>query len=146
MGIIKPHKINSVECQTQDIPRIKKDGEQMIKLCFRPIGKYKGGFAVAHPQVTASNPLRFFATKNGSIIINPKIVRHTEHQINHKEGCLSFANNEMTNALRWYKCEVEYFVIEGNDFVKKTENLKDMDAYIFQHEIDHFDSVYIYDL
>lgn len=146
MKIIPPHRVNSIDCQEKNIERILNDGVEMVKLCFEKIGKYSGGLAVAHCQITEKEPLRFFATRGGEIIINPVITRHTNIKKPHREGCLSYADRQETYPNRWDKCEVEYFIINNEkEFIKVEEKLTGIRAKVFQHEIDHFNSIYIYD-
>ena len=145
MPLIKPHRINSIEVTKKDIKRIKKDSEEMYKLCHTPIGLFRGGFAVAHCQITDKKPLRFFVMFNGQTIINPEITIHTKVKQAHNEGCLSYSDRKETVTMRWNKCLVKFQILVDDKFVEKEKELKGIEAKVFQHEIDHFNSVYIYD-
>ena len=142
--IVDPHYVDSKEATKSDIPRIKKDAKLMYDLCFEPHGLYPGGMAVAHPQITKKKPLRFFVTKENKIIVNPVITRHTKTTVDSPEGCLSFADKPQNMVQRWYKCVVEYYLLEDGELIKQIENVKGTTAFVFQHEIDHFDSKYVW--
>ncbi len=143
----EPHDVISREVEIKDVKRVELEGDILRKLCFRPVGMYSGGLAVAHQQITNKDPLRFFVLKTGEIIINAKIIRHTNHTVDSKEGCLTYSKTPEITIQRWNKCEVEYQKLEGEDGGLSdtiTENLEGKRAKIFQHEIDHFDCEDIY--
>ena len=120
-----------------------QEAKVLRSLCFTPVGIKGGGLAVAHPQITDNDPLRFFVMKTGEIIVNPVITRHTRHTVDSKEGCLTFPDEHDVIVQRYNKCEVEYEDI-NNLGEKIKESLSGIKSKIFQHEIDHFDCKYIY--
>jgi len=127
-----------------DFPQIKPLIEEMTKLCVQPIGNYKaGGYALAHCQVDHDKPLRFFVTKEGATIINPKILLREQPFI-HIEGCLSYPFRPTKKVKRYNKIEVEYYMFGFLGKKKKKETLEGLMACIFQHEIDHFNGIAIY--
>lgn len=138
-----PHNVKSREVTKDDTDRVKQEAEVLRKLCFMPVGIKRGGLAIAHQQITNKDPLRFFVTQTGNIIVNPVITRHTKYTIDSTEGCLTFPENEDTVVERYNKCEVEYEDID-NLGVKIKEYLSGVKSKIFQHEIDHFECKYIY--
>ena len=146
MEIIKAHQNKSEEVKKENLLRVIKDATEMIKLCFKPIGLYNGGFAIAHQQVEDNYPLRFFVLKTGEIIVNPKIIRHTVVPVDSLEGCLSFPKQRQILVPRWNKCEVEYKTVKKDGTLSDTirENLSGPKSKIFQHEIDHLNCKYIY--
>ena len=143
---VKPHKKISREVEEKDFNKVIKDAHIMYNLCFTQRDKYGGAKAVAHPQIDKNDPLRFFVTKEKKIVINPVITRHTNHTVDSLEGCLSFPDYPMIVVQRWNKCEVEYFTLdkEGKKLIKVFEKLNGTEAKVFQHEIQHLDSIYIY--
>ena len=144
---VDPHEEVSRDVTDKDIERIKKDAEIMVNMCFVQRGIFPSAYALADQQITKKDPLRFFAFNNGVVIINPVIVRHTRHTIDSEEGCLSFPDNKPITVQRWNKCEVEFQEIEGDRLgEKQTKNLSSIEAKIFQHEIQHFDGSYIFDV
>ena len=135
-----------------DIPTVLKDAEKMRELCNQPLGPYPSAQALAHVQVEEDDPLRFYVTKDGDIIINPEIIRHTRHTVIHKEGCMSYVHREPITVERYNKIEIKCDVvqkfttpIEECKLKNITLSLSSKDAFICQHEIDHFNGTTIYD-
>ena len=146
INIIDPHKNVSREVKEADIQRVEKIALEMIEFCKNPQGNFREILALAHQQVEKKDPLRFFVTEFNEIIINPVITRHTEVTIDSKEGCVSFPNESMITVQRWNKCEVKYQKIENSKLISCEEKLNGQRAKMFQHEIDHLDAKYIYEL
>lgn len=144
--IVIPHQVPSREVTQKDIKRVIKDGQLMFELCRVPIGFYKSAYAIAHPQITNKDPLRFFVTRDQWVVINPKIIRHTSVAIAKEEGCMSFAKEAPIKKERFYKCEVVFQTIDkdGNLTEPQTWACKGIDAQVVQHEIDHFNCNYLY--
>jgi len=169
-GIISPHKKISRLVTEKDLERVYTDAEDMYKLLGQPIGLYNSFYAIAHPQCVNEDPLRFFVTNNKLVgdswffhnpvktlvIINPVIVRHTNTPVESEEGCASYAFMPKTKVNRYNKCEVEYNEL---DFYKnadgtfkpmlsprKRAQLSGIVAKVWQHECDHLDAKYIYDI
>jgi len=115
----------------------------MKELCNKPCGRYPSAYAIAHCQVEHEKPLRFFIEKDGNVVINPRILKKEERGW-HREGCYSFGLREMSKVSRWKKITVEYRTLKDGLSEIKKEELEDMRAYIFQHEIDHMNGISIY--
>lgn len=165
VGIISAHKVKSREVDIKkDLKRVLKDAEKMMPFLEHGAGVWQSGHAIAHSQITKDDPLRFFLLRDGRIIINPKIVRHTQVKQQKKDACLTFYGEKDANGNwrvthpvvmvpRWTKCEVEFGIVRYQDAEKKkgpyvdflTENVGGKVAQVFQHEIDHMDGIYIYD-
>jgi len=145
--LVIPHENVSVEVKDKDIKRVMKDAHDMYNLCFTMVGIYGGFLAIAHPQISDKKPLRFFVTKDAELIINPVMVRHTKTTIDSSEGCATFSELPPIITQRWNKCEVEYQTIIEGEKLSNTifEKLSGIRAKMFQHEIDHLDSEYIYE-
>jgi len=156
---VEPHKKKSREVKEKDLKRVVKDSEIMYHLCYTKRGLYPGAFAIAHQQITKNDPLRFFATREGEIIINPVIIRHTEVPVNLSEGCLSFPTKKPKMVQRYWKCDVEYQTINRIPWTgeldkdpnikiklteKKIEKAKGIRAQVFQHELGHMEGELIY--
>lgn len=149
---VKPHDKKSRLVTEDDLSYVLKESHVLFNLCFSGNGKYPSGFAVAHPQIEDKDPLQLFVTQDKRIIINPKIIKHTNHTVDSLEGCLSYPDKEMIIVQRWNKCEIEYYTVErdGEKLIKKTENLSGKESKVFQHECQHlgispYDKLYIYD-
>lgn len=155
--IVKPHKIISRDVELKDIERVWKDAQEMYKIFGKKIGIYNTSMAVAHPQVTQEDPLRFFVVNPAmqmsgvlpeAVIINPEMIRHTNNTVDSEEGCLSFPTNPPINVQRYNKCEVRFKVLTADKQISDwfTLNLSGQLAKVFQHEMDHLVAKYIYKL
>lgn len=143
-------KSRPVEDTKNDMMLIEIDGYYMYKSLSEPHGFHiRGAYAIAHSQVNSSDPLRFFVTRE-EIIVNPKIIRHTNYKHRKTEGCMSFPFTEsLAPTQRYNKMTVEYQTVEergGEMHLSeiKTRELHGLEAQIWQHEIDHFNCKYIY--
>lgn len=146
INIIDPHKNKSREVREKDISRVRTISIDMLELAKNPPSSLKRIVALAHSQVEKKDPLRFFVMDSGEIIINPQIIKHTNTTVDSEEGCLSFPNEPSVIVQRWNKCEVNFQKIESNKLVNYKENTNGQRAKMFQHEIDHFNAKYIYEL
>jgi len=146
--LVKPHSKISRRVQNADIIRVQREAKIMLQLCTLPIGIHEGGIAIAHPQIDKQDPLRFFVTKNDEVVINPVIIRQTKFKVPTQEGCLSFPMFKPGWTSRSHKVEIEYQEItkEGVLSDVKVAKLKGLQAHMVQHEIEHFDGKYVYDL
>lgn len=148
-----PSKIKSRAVRSVDINRVIKDGKDMAMMCQLPRGNYGPPMALAHTQIKTKDPLRFFVTIDGLIVINPLIINHTKAHLFDTEGCMSFPDEKpKTMVPRYYKVTVEYQTIaEDGKTGKKiltpwqTIELKGMPSRIFQHEISHLNGCSIHD-
>lgn len=110
------------------------------------------GVGIAAPQV--NEPFQIFMiyshpnprypdapTTEPKAIINPKITSMSGEMVKDWEGCLSIPGiRGLVPRHRWIS--VEYSDRDGN---KKTEELEDFVARIFQHEYDHLNGIVFLD-
>lgn len=148
---VEPHDKVSRDVVETDIQQVIEDAHVLYNLCFTQNGPASGAYAVAHPQVNDTDPLRFFVTQKQEIIINPVIVDHTRHTVDSIEGCTTFAHYSPVVVQRWNKCVVEFQTLvkgekEGEFKLsdKITVKLSGKDAKVWQHETDHLNSKYVY--
>jgi len=142
MKIIEAHRKISRKVKAKDMQLVMGLRNKMFMLCYEATGSYQGGYAIVHSQVEQEDPLRFFITREGHTIINPKIVRHSSYTVESLEGCLSYPDRKQIKVKRYQKIEVEYYDIE---LKKKSKSISGREAFIWQHEINHMDGKYIYD-
>jgi peptide deformylase len=146
---VEPHINVSREVTKKDLETVIRDAKVMINLCSNPHGIHPSALAIAHPQINDTDPLRFFVT-DSEIFINPRIIRHSNYEVTKKEGCMSFPDRSTMTVKRWHKIVVEYslFSLEGQmDLLKViTQDFSGLQAEVFQHEIDHFDGKYIFEI
>lgn len=145
---MKPHRKKSREVVQADVERVLKDAKTMLTICRLPVGVKEGGHSLAHCQIDDTDPLRFFVLREGAIMINPIIIRHTKHKDLKPEGCLTYAWEKKDAYVgRHHKVTIEYQSLtpEKKLTEKREINLKGLAAQITQHEIDHMDAIYVFD-
>lgn len=160
---VEPHRIKARDVKPEDLPRLLEEAHILFNLCFTKRGHYNHSYAMAHPQIDDKDPLRFFVTYDQQTIINPTIVRHTgsdcdcqsaifcthaRQTLDGTEGCMSYPDRLMINVPRWNKIEVMYITIndKGEFTTSLLKKLNGIESRYFQHEIDHLNAVFIYDL
>ena len=72
-----------------------------------------------------------------TIMINPEIIEKSPELVDSKEACLSIPNIVWL-VKRHKNITIEYFWL---DWHKRTKKLRDYNAFIVQHEIDHLDGI-----
>lgn len=99
------------------------------------IMEQRGALGVAANQIGVAK--RLFVSKPIPIAVNPIIQRHGKEVVMHKEGCLS-RPGYWFEAKRWRVIDVLYFEPSGKLHI---ETLKGLNAFIFQHELDHLNGI-----
>ena len=148
MKYIKPHNKISRHVTDKDLPRVLEDAKILHEMCMVGRGDYNTAFAIAHTQIEEKDPLRFYVTIKGQIIINPVIFNHTKQFIDKREGCMSFPENPMIPLTRFHKIQMRYQTLsyktrEGNNVTglalteEVTSDYSGEDAEVCQHEVAH---------
>lgn len=146
--LIPPHKVKSRPAKNDaDIERIRKDAETMKMVLKGPLGIWNIGYSIAHSQITNKDPLCFFVTREGEIIVNPVITRHTKAEIPQTEGCLTFhwSDCKALQVPRFHKAQITCYKLTSTGYEEYEGEVTGLIAQIFQHEIDHFNGIYYYD-
>lgn len=163
--IVEPHNKVSKEVKPNDLPdvfELFKPCQDLMKNLIK-IGAFSEIFALAHSQITKSNPLRFFVFNEkservkqliednnvgGYLIINPEIIRHTYTPVTKKEGCLTFLGMGNVDVDRYQKIVVKYQTLKEDKIEIEDRELACSGtlAEVFQHEIDHMNAIYIHKL
>ena len=147
MQIIANQCKKSSRAVTQDdAKRVREDALAMLFLCHTPLGRYRAAFAIAHCQVDHDDPLRFFVMKDGSLIVNPKIKAFSDELVRDTEGCMSHAFRSEVSVKRFSSVKISYQTLSKKNKLSKPkmQTFTDLQARIFQHEIDHFNGKSIY--
>ena len=145
---VAPHDVVSREVTQEDVGRLIKEAEIMHKLCFTPRGKYPSALAIAHPQIDDQDPLRFFVTLTGEMIVNPVIKNTTKVTVDNKEGCMSYPDEDIKKRVQRYNViDLDYQTILKNGDLSEvmTSTYSGKLAKIIQHEFDHLNAKYIFD-
>jgi len=159
--LVKPEKKNMLglggrgfkvarPVEEKDLIRVKTEADILFQLCFTKVGIFKNALAMAHPQIDDQDPLRFFVLATSQAIVNPVIIRQTKVPINSKEGCYTFPDKLPIIVPRSRKITVKYRILarpyDGILSPEKTEEFSGQLAFTFQHEMDHFDCRYIFEV
>lgn len=146
MNILQHNEITQKSIPVTDIKKqVLPLIEKMAISCRIPRGN-KIGIAIAHCQVEKTDPLTFYVFANGDTVVNPQIISVKEKTLMwHKEGCLSFINHNDIKVKRYRIIKAKYILIQNGKIFNIEKNISDMNAYVMQHETDHFNLKYIYD-
>src|ERR1035437_4775208 len=79
--LVPPHDKISRLVTKNDLPRVIADAQILYKLCFTPLGLYRGAYAMAHPQIDDKDPLQMFVTEDRKIVLNPVITKHSGYTV-----------------------------------------------------------------
>lgn len=147
--IVPPHEKISREVTDADVPKVIEEAYVLRDLCIIRNGLYGSAYAMAHPQIDDTDPMRFFVFQDGRVIINPRITLATKFQVDSDEGCMTFPTEPMKVVGRSHKVTVEYRTLlrDGEKQVLSPQvegHFSGRESKIFQHEIDHMDGKYIY--
>ena len=108
------------------------------------------GVGLAFPQIGINKRLIVIVDEyekgkfDKYIVINPKIISHSEEKIcaDSGEGCLSVNREVEGHVPRWARVTITGLDLDGNPIrIRAREDL----AIAFQHEIDHLDGILFYD-
>ena len=124
--------------------KIKELGQDMLDTMYKNDGIGLAACQVGMLKRIIVYDIKYIeegAKKEGHILINPKITSRSKSMIEVEEGCLSFPDI-YENVLRHEKVTVEYTDIDGK---KKKINVKEIEAVVIQHEIDHLDGIVFLD-
>jgi peptide deformylase len=154
--IVPPHTKVSRQVTLEDVNKesFHTDIQDLFQLCFAPVGLYGGAYAMHHSQIDDKDPLSVFVMNNMLVVINPVITRHSNYTRDSEEACMSFSGLKMITVQRWQKIEVNYqtVLLDPADEKKyilsevKSESISGNPSLVFQHEIDHGNGKFIYEL
>lgn len=153
---VTPHNKKSRIVEDADVPRVIHDAKVMHEMCLVGRADYTTAYAIAHPQVNDEDPLRFYVTAEGHVVVNPVILHTTDMFMDQREGCMSFPEEPMKTVIRFHKIHLRYQSItyKEKDGVPMGEptlskpivtQYKGKIAQIIQHECQHLNGVNIYD-
>jgi len=131
----------------EDLPRVIKESTVLAELCHTNYGIFSGANAVSHCQIEDNDPLRFFVSSSGEIVVNPIIVSHTKIPVDSIEACTSFPTNPPKTVQRYHKLRVKFqqITLEKTLSEPREEDFSGPEAKVIQHEISHFNGHGIYD-
>lgn len=99
--------------------------------------EYGWGRAIAAPQIGVKKRIIFWQLEKPQLFINPKIIEASKELIELWDDCMSFPEL-LVKVKRNKTCTIK-FVDENNE--ENLFYLKDNEAELIQHEIDHLDGI-----
>jgi peptide deformylase len=133
------------DCEWVDDPTSKEVGmlvadmRDTLEDTFRTTGYGRG---IAAPQIGALKRAVYLSSRvvgTELVLVNPKIVSHSDEVITVWDSCLCFLSIFM-QVERYKHITVEYYDLSGNRQVLEAGPENDL-AELLQHEIDHLDGV-----
>ena len=141
MIVTDKNKINT-PCEVVSI----KEGEEIGVKLLHELRNSKNGIGLAANQIGINKRVCVVNVKEPLVLINPKIVEHSEEHFIFPEGCLSFPNKHIR------KKRYSSIVVETDNHKDKLSFSADSkeinDAFecaCVQHEIDHLDGITMFD-
>ena len=127
--------------KTKPIPKVTKETKQFVKDMIETMHE-ANGVGLASPQVAHTERI-CIAVIGGKVtpLINPKIKMKSKETAIDQEGCLSLPNVWL-DVPRSLEIALEYVDLKGK---KQQRKLKNFDARVVQHEVDHLEGVLITD-
>ncbi len=131
----------ALRVKTKRVPKITKDIRQLAKDMIDTMYE-ANGVGLASPQVGRTERI-CIAVIGGKVIplVNPVIKKKSKEMAMDQEGCLSLPNVWL-DIPRSVEITLEYTDIKGK---RQERQLKDFDARVVQHEVDHLEGVLITD-
>ena len=123
-----------------------KEGEEIGAQLLKELTESENGIGLAANQIGINKRVCVINVKEPLVLINPKIVDHSEEQFMFAEGCLSFPGKHVRTG-RSASVTVEADNHEGKlSFSADSENINDaFECACVQHEIDHLDGITMFD-
>ena len=123
-----------------------REGEDIAKQLLDELKNSQGGIGLAANQIGINKRVCVINVKEPLVLINPRIVNHSEEQFMFAEGCLSFPGKHVRTG-RYTSVTVEADNHEGKlSFSAESENINDaFECACVQHEIDHLDGITMFD-
>lgn len=127
--------------KAKPVEKVTKKTLKLIKDMYKTMVEAKG-VGLAAPQVGESVRI-CLASVNGDTtpLINPDITWKSKETALDEEGCLSLPNTWL-QVPRSVEIILTYTDVKGK---KRERKLRDFDARVVQHEVDHLDGVLIVD-
>lgn len=136
----------------QPISRVEDERVQQLIRDLKVTLLKSNGVGIAAPQVAQSCRLQIVAsrpnlrypnapTMQPTVMVNPRLVSHSEEKVKDWEGCLSVPGIRGL-VPRYQAIEVEYASPDG---AIQRQQFTDFVARIFQHELDHLNGLVFLD-
>ena len=123
-----------------------KEGEEIGAQLLKELAESKNGIGLAANQIGINKRVCVINVKEPLILINPRIVEHSEEQFMFAEGCLSFPGKHVKTG-RYTSVTVEADNHKSKMvFTADSKNINDaFECACVQHEIDHLDGITMFE-
>ena len=123
-----------------------EEGEEIGAQLLKELSENQNGIGLAANQIGINKRVCVINVKEPIVLINPRIIDHSEEQFIFAEGCLSFPGKHVRTG-RHTSVTVEADNHEGKMvFTAESENINDaFECACVQHEIDHLDGITMFD-
>tara|TARA_R100001082_G_scaffold102380_1_gene72440 strand:- start:427 stop:1017 length:591 start_codon:yes stop_codon:yes gene_type:complete len=128
-------KVNTIE-----------EGEEIGTQLLKELAESKNGIGLAANQIGINKRVCVINVKEPVVLINPRIVEHSEEQFMFNEGCLSFPKKYVKTG-RYVSIKVEADNHkEQLSFSAESSDINDaFETACVQHEIDHLDGITMFE-
>ena len=138
-------EMKQLQLMCEEVKTIK-EGEEIGAQLLKELTESDNGIGLAANQIGINKRVCVVNVKEPIVLINPRIVEHSEEQFVFPEGCLSFPGKHV-KAGRYTSVIVEADNHEGKlSFSADSEDMND--AFVcacVQHEIDHLDGITMFE-
>ena len=123
-----------------------KEGEEIGAQLLKELSESKNGIGLAANQICINKRVCVINVKEPLVLVNPKIVEHSEEQFMFAEGCLSFPGKHVRTG-RYVSVTVEADNHESKlIFTAESDKINDaFECACVQHEIDHLDGITMFE-
>ncbi len=123
-----------------------EEGEEIGVQLLKELNESENGIGLAANQIGINKRVCVINVKEPIVLINPKIVEHSEDKFVFPEGCLSFPNDKIRTE-RYVSITVEADNHNGKlMFTADSKDINDaFECVCVQHEIDHLDGFTMFD-
>ena len=138
-------EMKQLQLMCEEVKTIK-EGEEIGTKLLKELAESKNGIGLAANQIGINKRVCVINVKEPLVLINPRIVDHSEEQFMFAEGCLSFPGKHVRTG-RYTEVTVEADNHEGKlKFSADSEDINDaFECACVQHEIDHLDGITMFD-
>ncbi len=123
-----------------------EEGEKIASELLHELRNSKNGIGLAANQIGIDKNVCVINVKEPIVLINPKVVQHSEEQFIFPESCLSFPGKHIKTK-RYVSVVVEADnYSEPLSFSAESEDINDaFECVCVQHEIDHLNGITMFD-
>ena len=138
-------EMKQLQLMCEEVKTIK-EGEEIGAQLLKELSENANGIGLAANQIGINKRVCVINVKEPLVLINPRIVEHSEEQFVFAEGCLSFPGKHVRTG-RHTSVTVEADNHEGKMvFTAESENINDaFECACVQHEIDHLDGITMFE-